>query len=136
MAMTLFARFRPTDRAPRFRSGDRDHATDRQRLEGVRTAIHAAIASIDQEAAGLKRRLDEASDRAASIAGTDDDGYLQRDAAEEKLLSEAERQMMGASRRLDDLRMQRQFFDRALAQFGSFGEPAAAAAAPPVAVLP
>ena len=115
--MAIFTRFWPADRAARFRSGDRDSATDEQRLESVRAAILAVIASIDREEAGLKRRLDEATTKAASIAGNDDEGYLQRDAVDEGLLSEAERRMMGAYRRLGDLRTQRLFFDRALDHF-------------------
>ncbi|MFT3952979.1 MAG: hypothetical protein QM722_00615 [Piscinibacter sp.] len=109
--MTLFARFRSPERHARFRSGDRDEATDRARLALVRAAIDEAIASIDLEAAGVRRRLEEATARAAHLSGNDDLAGDTREAADERLLSEAERQLMGAARRLHDLKIRRRRFE-------------------------
>ncbi|QCK87825.1 hypothetical protein E8L99_19735 [Phreatobacter aquaticus] len=114
--MTLFARLRLTDRHLRFRSGDRDGKTDQARLEAVRAAIDEAIGSIDREAAGVSRRLAEATQKAAGLSGNEEALDGERDAADEKLLCEAERQLMGATRRLEALRAHRQHFEHLLRQ--------------------
>lgn len=120
--MAFFSRFRTTDPAPRFRSGDRDGHADQARLHGIRAAIRLSIASLDREQQGLKRRLDDAGATAASIAGTEGCDHRQRDPADEKLLAEAERQMMAAARRLGALRAQRAVFETMLDLVGSDGE--------------
>ncbi|MFY0104137.1 hypothetical protein ABTP95_20060, partial [Acinetobacter baumannii] len=91
---------RTADRSLRFRSGDRDSRADQARLDAIRAAIRLSITSLEQEEQGLKRRLDEAGCKAASIAGTEGTDYRERDPADEQLLAEAERQMMAAARRL------------------------------------
>ncbi|WP_439575022.1 hypothetical protein [Phreatobacter sp.] len=115
--MGLLARWLRNDRTPRFRSGERTSATDRERLETIRAAIRGVIDAIDREEAGLRRRVDEAGARAASIADTVTDGYLHREPAEEARLVEAEAQLIGACRRLDDLKVQRHFFENSIDHF-------------------
>lgn len=122
--MGLLARLLRKDRTPRFRSGARTSATDRERLETVRAAIRAVIEAIDREEAGLRRRVEEAGSRAASLADTVTDGYLHRDPSEERSLAEAEAQLIGAYRRLDDLKAQRRFFSQSIDQFRDHPTPA------------
>ncbi len=127
--LAIFALFR--SRAPaRFRSSDRDLTTDTTRIDGVRTAITEAIASIDREAAGVERRLAEARLQAAGLFGNDGMGEFGRDPAEELLLAEAERQLLGAALRLDQLAAQRRGFAALLDQtsIGPIGRPSLRAA--------
>jgi hypothetical protein len=122
--LAIFSLFR--SRAPaRFRSSDRDIATDATRIDGVRTAITEAIASIDREAAGVERRLAEARLQAANLFGNDGMGLGERDPADEALLAEAERQLLGAALRLDQLAAQRRGFAALLDQtsIGPIGRP-------------
>jgi hypothetical protein len=108
--LTLFDFFRPRS-PPRFRAATRDLATDAARFDRVRASIDEEIAGIDAEAAGVQRRLDEARFQAVGLFGNDSACEGGRDAQEEKLLAEAERQLLGASRRLDHLREQRRRFE-------------------------
>jgi hypothetical protein len=132
--LAIFTLFR--SRAPaRFRSSDRDLTTDATRIDEVRAAIAAALASIDREAAGVERRLSEARLQAAGLFGNDGMGDSQRDPADERLLAEAERQLLGAARRLDQLATQRRDFEALLDQVsvGAVGRPAPLAATGAVA---
>ncbi len=113
--MTIFTLFRSRSPA-RFRSSDRDNTTDAARIDEVRAAIAAAIASIDREAAGVERRLAEARLQAAGLCGNDGLGDGERDPADERLLAEAERQLLGAARRLEQLAAQRRGFAALLDQ--------------------
>lgn len=126
--MTFLARFRSPERHARFRSGDRDGATDSARLAAVRAAIAEAIASIDAEAAGVRRRLDEATTRAAHLSGNDDLAEGTREADDERLLSEAERQLMNAARRLTDLQVHRRRYEDLLGLVEAPAAPVAASA--------
>jgi hypothetical protein len=113
--LAIFTLFR--SRAPaQFRSSDRDLTTDATRVDEVRAAIAAAIASIDRETAGVERRLAEARLQAANLFGNDGMGDGERDPADERLLAEAERQLLGAARRLDQLAAQRRDFEALLDQ--------------------
>src|SRR5690349_18184667 len=87
----------------RFRSDERMRATDLERYESIRVAIRLVIASIDAESQGLQRRLHEAETRATALSGTDSQDYPERSAEDDKLLGEAEREIVGAYKRLSDL---------------------------------
>lgn len=121
--MGLLARFRRKDDIPRFRSAERMRAGDEARLESVRAAIRGVIDAIDHERDGLRRRLDDISARVAGLADTDGDAYHDRSGAEEAALAEAERQLVWAYRRLDDLKSQRLFFEQSLSRFETIPAP-------------
>ena len=100
----------------RFRSQDRDLQTDIGRFAPVRTETLKALHAIDQERDGLTRRLEEARLRAAVLLGNEDGIYFEREPADERLLVEAEAQMMQAQARLDQLQAQRAMLDSWLSQ--------------------
>lgn len=102
----------------RFRSDERMRATDLERYESIRVAIRLVIASIDAESQGLQRRLHEAETRATALSGTDSQEYPERSAEDDKLLAEAEREIVGAYKRLSDLVVHRRVLDRKLLEFG------------------
>jgi hypothetical protein len=91
----------------RFRGSDRDRQTDIDRLGPLCRQLGLTIAGIEQESAGLSRRLDEARTCAATLMGNEDGIYFKREPADEARLVEAEAQMMAAYRRLEQLRAQR-----------------------------
>ena len=91
----------------RFRRLDRDRQTDVDRLTPLHMELDRALAGIEQETAGLSRRLDEARNRAATLLGNEDGIYFEREPADEARLVEAEAEMMAASRRLEELQAQR-----------------------------
>jgi hypothetical protein len=120
--MASFLRLRPSARPARFRSTERDEATDQLRLDGIRAAIRHVIASVEREDEGLRRRIADAAGRASGLAGTEDGQGLAREAADEALLAEAERQLLAASARLADLREQHDLFIHLLGLVGESGE--------------
>jgi hypothetical protein len=86
----------------RTRSPARDARTDRQRLEAIRTSISDAIDSATMEQQGLTQRLAMYQSRAAGLLD-DTSAYGERPAAEERLLAEAERNVIAATERLKQL---------------------------------
>jgi hypothetical protein len=85
------------------RSGDRDAATDRARVAAVAAALDQALQAAEAEHAGLSRRIEEVSERAAIATGNDGDEYLTRDAAVTETLGRFEREMANGESRLKDL---------------------------------
>jgi hypothetical protein len=108
---------------PRFRSADRDEQTDVARMAPVRGELRKALVSLEREESGLKLRLEEISTRTAVLMGNEDGVYFEREPAEEKLLVEAELEMMNAYRRLKTLRSQRAVYTRLLDLVGSDDDP-------------
>jgi hypothetical protein len=104
--LTIFDFFRPRS-PPRFRSAERDFATDAARVDKIRAAVAEVIAAIDSEAAGVERRLHEARLQAAGLFGNEAYADGVREMHDERLLAEAERRLLGAVRRLDHLKDQR-----------------------------
>ncbi len=90
----------------RFRAAERDVQSDAERLGGVLVVVRRALRSIEREKTGLGRRLEEARARAATLMGTEDGIYAEREPDDEQMLVEAETQMMHAYDRLKALASQ------------------------------
>lgn len=90
----------------RFRAATRNSQVDAERITPVHGEVQKALRSLEREREGLGRRLEEARMRAAALMGTEDGIYGEREPADEKLLVEAEAQMMGAYDRLKALKAQ------------------------------
>jgi hypothetical protein len=90
-----------------FRSVDRDRRSDLARLEPIRTALAAALSSLDSEIAGIIERREAAREQVSMLIGSESGLYYEREAPEEKLLSAAERELMNATRRVAELERQR-----------------------------
>lgn len=90
----------------RFRALTRDRQTDVSRLAPVQEALDKALVAIEREREGLSRRLEEARMSAASLLGNESGIYFEREPEDERMLIEAEAQMMRAYARLDELRTQ------------------------------
>lgn len=90
----------------RFRAATRDNRVDAERMGAVQSEVRKALRSIEREQDGLGQRLEEARARAATLMGTEDGIYGEREPADEKLLVEAEAQMMSAYDRLKALKSQ------------------------------
>jgi hypothetical protein len=91
-----------------FRSTARDRRDDLGRLEPIKTALAIALTSLDSEIAGISRRQDEAREQVCILIGSESAIYFEREAADEKILSVAERELMIATRRVAELRRQRE----------------------------
>ena len=61
------------------RSPQRDEEADHQRVEGVMSAIEAALQAAERERKGLSERVDEVLARAAVTVGNASDEYLDRE---------------------------------------------------------
>ncbi|MGQ4275078.1 hypothetical protein [Terrihabitans sp. B22-R8] len=110
---TRFARKPSADPANfRTRSKNRDGATDAARMGVLRAEIRRVASEIETEHAHLKRRLDEATMRAAALMGNEDGSNFEREAEEEQDLCEAERHMKIAAGRLRQLDRQRLVLER------------------------
>lgn len=105
----------------RFRAPERDRQTDIERFAAVEAEIGKALLSVERERAGLSRRLEEARTRAASLLGNEDGIYFEREPAEERMLAEAEAQMMQAYARLDQLQTQHALLASLLGQLKNSG---------------
>jgi hypothetical protein len=90
----------------RFRALRRDRQTDVSRLAPAQKALGRALIAIEREQEGLSRRLEEARMSAASLLGNESGIYFEREPEDERMLIEAEAQMMRAYARLDELKAQ------------------------------
>lgn len=88
------------------RSRQRDSETDKMRVAPIVESIDAAIASAQKERDSLESRVRDAGALASFAAGTADDEHLTRDAADEKILKEYERQMKNGEARIRELDQQ------------------------------
>jgi hypothetical protein len=61
------------------RSAERDEDTDHNRVEGVISAIEAALHAAEREQQGLTQRVEDVLARAAVTVGNASDEYLDRD---------------------------------------------------------
>jgi uncharacterized protein YggE len=102
MLNKLFTRGRA---GPQFqaRSADRDAATDQARIAAVANAIDEALRAAEAEHAGLSRRMEEVTERAAIATGNDGDEYVTRDAADSATLDRLDRELANGEDRLKNL---------------------------------
>jgi prefoldin subunit 5 len=103
----------------RTRSSSRDEHTDTRRLDAIAQAIKDAIRDIDGETAGLETRLKKARDSAATLAGNEPFEHADRDSETERQLSEAENAMSLATKRIAQLKAQREHLQRVLEMLGA-----------------
>lgn len=94
----------------KFRGPERDMRADAARIEAVEKTLQEELRKLEQEMAGLGRRLDLARDQAAVLMGNDYVGHLEREPEEEKFLQEAEQRMLSAEKRISDLKTQTAVF--------------------------
>jgi hypothetical protein len=92
----------------RVRSRERDYVGDLRRLHKVHQAIQCAIADIDAEVVGLRRRIRQSADGAAFLFGPELESATRGSAEAEIRLRHEEVAIVGAERRLRDLERQLQ----------------------------
>lgn len=85
------------------RSPERDAGTDRVRIAAIAKVLEQVGQEVGRERTKLAERLQAATDQAATLVGTDDFEYLERDEESEQALREAEIQMNRAHARLTQL---------------------------------
>lgn len=100
--LNLFSRGRPRGEF-QARSANRDAETDHARVASIVSAIDAALQAAEAEHAGLTRRIEDVSERAAIATGNDDAEYLTRDANVTETLGRFEREMTNGENRLKDI---------------------------------
>lgn len=98
----LFLRAR-ADQFFKARSADRDAEADRSRVESIARVIEHSLLAAQAEKAGLIRRLDDISARAAVSVGNGTDEYLTREALDNRLLGQLETEILNGQRRLEQL---------------------------------
>jgi hypothetical protein len=84
----------------RLRSLMRDENADVRRLSSIERSLSVAIAEAESEKEGLRRRLDSARDRASALLGNETSDYLDREPQSERLLLEAERNLVAGEKRI------------------------------------
>jgi hypothetical protein len=87
----------------RVRSPVRDQSADAARISSIERSISEAIADANAERNGLARRLDAARARASILVGTDTSDYETRDPKNERLLQEAEDDLVVGQKRVNQL---------------------------------
>src|ERR1700722_14090868 len=85
------------------RSLGRDNSADARRLGLIERSLHTAIAEAESESKGLERRVEGARNSAASLMGTEQVDYLDRDQKKEKMLSDLEQQIIAGGNRIRQL---------------------------------
>ena len=100
--LKLFSRGRA---GPEFkaRSPERDAATDHARITAIANSIDEALRAAEAEHAGLSRRIEEVTERAAIAGGNDGEEYLTRDAVDRETLERFDRELVNGENRLKDL---------------------------------
>jgi hypothetical protein len=88
----------------RTRSPERDLETDLLLLQGVGDAIDKALALLQAEQDGMRKRLQGVSEQAAMTVGNESDEYLTREPAMLESLRMCEQEMERASARLKSLK--------------------------------
>jgi hypothetical protein len=86
----------------RFRSPERDKATDQARIGSIRGAIRSAMADAEKELSGLRRRLENARRTAGMLLGKMEGGGPDKNATLE--LKRVEERLIVAERRIVELR--------------------------------
>jgi chromosome segregation ATPase len=87
----------------RSRSSQRDQETDQARLAGVVQAVRSAVANAESELNGLRARLEKARQSAGMLLGNDMDNG-DGGGAHESELRRVEEQLLGAERRIAELK--------------------------------
>ena len=97
----MFRLFRsPSDSGFKARSLKRDADTDRNAVKSVSDAINLALEQADAERAGLKRRMDDVTSRAAVVGGNDADEFLTRTEDRSEMLRKSDDELKRAQERL------------------------------------
>jgi hypothetical protein len=97
----MFRLFRsPSDSGFKARSLKRDADTDRNAVKSVADAINLALEQAEAERAGLKRRMDDVTSRAAVVGGNDADEFLTRTEDRSEMLRESDDELKRAQERL------------------------------------
>jgi hypothetical protein len=87
----------------KLRSSARDKDADARRLSSVERALSFAIAEATSEKDGLQRRLDSARHQASVLLGNETFEYSDREPEGERLLLEAERNLIAGKKRIHQL---------------------------------
>jgi hypothetical protein len=85
------------------RSLGRDDSADARRLGLIERSVLTAIAEAESESKGLEGRVEVARNRAASLMGTEQVDYLDRDQKTEKMLTDVEQQLIAGGNRIRQL---------------------------------
>ena len=97
----MFRLFRsPSDGGFKARSLKRDADTDRNAVKSVSDAINLALEQAEAERAGLKRRMDDVTSRAAVVGGNDADEFLTRTEDRSEMLRKSDDELKRAQERL------------------------------------
>jgi hypothetical protein len=88
----------------RLRSSTRDENADARRLSSIERSLSIAIAEAKSEQEGLQRRLDAARQQASIWLGNQTSEYLDREPESERLLVEAEQNLIAGERRIHQLK--------------------------------
>ncbi len=89
-----------SDSGFRGRSLKRDADTDRNAVKSVADAINLALEQAEAERAGLKRRMDDVTSRAAVVGGNDADEFLTRTEDRSEMLRKSDDELKRAQERL------------------------------------
>ncbi len=97
----MFRLFRsPSDSGFKARSLKRDADTDRRAVKSVADAINLVLEQAEAERAGLKRRMDEVTSRAAVVGGNDADEFLTRTEDRTDMLRKSDDELKRGQERL------------------------------------
>jgi hypothetical protein len=96
------------------RSSKRDESADASRLGSIERSILNAIADVEKEQRGFKKRIEEARGRAAILMGNETFGELDRDKQSEQLLQASEQALIAASNRMRQLAAHLEHLQRVL----------------------
>jgi hypothetical protein len=87
----------------KLRSSARDKDADAHRVSSIERALSRAIAEAKSEKDGLQRRLDSARHRASALLGNETFEPSDREPENERLLVEAERNLIAGEKRIHQL---------------------------------
>jgi hypothetical protein len=88
----------------RLRSSTRDENADARRLSSIERSLSIAITEAKSEKEGLQRRLDAARQQASIWLGNQTSEYLDREPESERLLVEAEQNLIAGEKRIHQLK--------------------------------
>lgn len=92
-----------TNQPFKVRPVDRDAETDHLRVDAISRAIEQSLRAAQIEEAGILRRLEDVSARAAVSLGSGTDEYLTRNTLDNRQLDQFETELLKARRRLQQL---------------------------------
>jgi hypothetical protein len=88
----------------RLRSSTRDENADARRLSSIERSLSIAITEAKSEKEGLQRRLDAARLQASIWLGNQTSEYLDREPETERLVVEAEQNLISREKRIHQLK--------------------------------